>query len=156
MPSSAFDSRSTASTASASSASDPHASASRSASAAVPGADAGDGRAARLGRREELGAAVGRVRPVLGEAAFHQQVGDALHALPGDAHLPRDAGDGQRLGQHRAEHLPPGGGEPGGAGQFLGDREEPAVEPEDADRGAAEQVLPLPAAHAAPAFSSTA
>ena len=100
-----------------------------------------------LGRGEQLGPAVRRVGEVLGQAASGQDVRDALHALPGDAHLPRDAGHGQRLAQDRAEHLPPRRGQPGRAGQFLGEREELAVQLERRDRGRGQQVL-LAACHA--------
>ena len=62
-----------------------------------------------VGRGEQLGPAVRRVGEVPGQAAFGQDVRDALHALPGDAHGPGDTGHRQRLGQHGAEHLPPGG-----------------------------------------------
>jgi len=70
---------------------------------------------------------VRRVVAVLGQAALDQDVGDPLDALPGQAHLAGDAGHGQRRPEHRPEYLPPRRGQPGRAGQFLGEREELAV-----------------------------
>jgi taurine---2-oxoglutarate transaminase len=107
----------------------------------VAGFDAGDRGPSRLGGGEEFGAPVGGVGPVLGEPVVDQQVGDPLHALPGDPHRAGDAGHRQRVAEDRAEHLPPGGGEPGGAGQLLRDGEELAVEPEDPEGAAAQQLL---------------
>jgi len=57
------------------------------------------------------------------------------------------AGHRQRRPEHRPEHLPPGRGQPGRASQFLGEREELAVQPERSDRGGGQQVL-LAAGHA--------
>ncbi len=75
-----------------------------------------------------------------------QQIRDPLHALPGDAHLAGDPGDGERPWQYGSEDLPPGRGQPGGPSQLLRDGEELAVQPEDAERGPAEQLRGRPAA----------
>jgi predicted nucleic acid-binding protein len=113
----------------------------------MAGAYPGDRGTAFVGRGEQLGPAVRRVGEVPGQPAFGQDVRDALDALPGDAHVPRDAGHGQRLAQDRAEHLPPRRGQPGRPGQFLGEREKLAVQLERRDRRRGQQV-PLAACHA--------
>lgn len=63
-------------------------------------------------------------------SAFDDEVGDALHALPGHTHSPGDVGDGAGLVQHRAEHLPPRGGQAALGGEALDDVQKPTVEPE--------------------------
>ncbi len=94
-----------------------------------------------VGDVEQLGAAVGRVVGVLGEPLVDQQVGDPLHALPGQPHRARDLGDALALGQHGAQDLPPRGGQPDRPGQLLRDGEELAVEPEAGQRRVGEQRL---------------
>jgi hypothetical protein len=95
--------------------------------------DPADRPVARLGAGEQLGAAVRGVGPVFGETARHEQVGDALHGLPGQAHPAPDGGHAARLVQHAAEHLPPRGREPALRGELLGGLQQPAVEAEGGD-----------------------
>jgi hypothetical protein len=107
----------------------------------VSGVDAVDGVPPGRRRHQQLGPSVGRVRVVLGQAPVDEEIGDALHALPGDAHDPGDLGHGERFVQHGAQDLPPGGGEADRAGELLGHRQHLPVQAEDRQRHTAQQLL---------------
>src|SRR6266542_1026051 len=81
-------------------------------------------------RRNEAGPAMSGIGSVLGQPPFGQQVSYALDALPGNAHLAGNTGNGQRPFEHRAEHLPPGCRQPDRPGYRLGGLQEQSVEPE--------------------------
>ena len=89
-----------------------------------------DGVVPGLRARQELGASVRRVGPVLREAAVDEHVGDPLHPLARHAHAARDVGDAAGLVQHAADDLPPGGRQPALGSHLLRGLHEPAVEQE--------------------------
>ena len=60
---------------------------------------------------EQFGASMIRIGTVLCETAFDQQIGDALHALPSQAHAAANRCHAAGLVQDAAKHLPPGGGQ---------------------------------------------
>ena len=92
--------------------------------------DSANGPVAGLGTGEQFGASMIRIGAVLRETTFDQQIGDALHALPSQAHAAADRCHAARLVQDAAKHLPPGGGQVAVGGEILSGLEEPCVEPE--------------------------
>ena len=84
-------------------------------------------------RLEELGPAVLGIVAIDGPALVDQQVGGALHALPGQPETDSagDLGDGQRLVEGRAQHLPPGWSQAGRFADVLGRGQELTVQLED-------------------------
>src|SRR5690606_9997972 len=96
--------------------------------------DAPDGPVPRFGAGQQLGAAVCRVRGVLGEPVLDEQIGDAPDPLAGHPHDSPDVGESSRLVQHAAQDLPPGRGDAAGRGHLLRGVHQPGIEPERRER----------------------
>ncbi len=86
--------------------------------------------ALRRGSRQ-LRAPVVRVVPERHHALGREAVGDALHALPRQAHAARDLRDGEGLRLDGAEHLPAGAGQASRRGEAVARGEQAAIGPED-------------------------
>jgi hypothetical protein len=88
---------------------------------------------------------MGWIRAVDGETAIHQDVCDPLHTLPRHAHPPADVGDGPRLIEDAAEHLPRRGCDLSLGRQVLGDVHQAPIEAErgqdDVGEGGARSAL---------------